>query len=336
MGPGEARPESGAMPDTGGLGRMVVCLDGSELGECILPHALAVARSLGGSLTLLRVVEGRTLAGAPPDPLAWEIHRRESQRYLERKAASSDADLPIETELIEGRAAEEICLWARQHDAALTVLCSHGTSGESDWGLASTARKLVERAPGSVLLVPAGAVAQGPVARYQRVLVPVDGSARAERAVQLAKRLADVQGAELILAHVVPVPQLTQTGPLDAEALELRERLARRNERVANDYLDRLRARLASGDGQVRCMALHGGDPRSRLEQLIAEEGVDFVVLSARGHTGGPELGLGSVAAYLAAHATTPLLIVRRASALSVRRVGQDWERVRPPSHATL
>lgn len=317
--------------------RVAACLDGSELGERIIPHARAVAGALGTPLTLLRVLERKASEGAPQDPLEWDIHRRETCDYLARLAEQREgAEIPVEAEVIEGRAAEQICLWTRQHGVGLTVLCTHGVRGETEWSLASTARKLVEGAPGSILLVPAAAPAQTGVARYRRVLVPVDGSPAAESVIPLAKRLAAAQGAELLLVHVVPVPELTEIGPPDSEARELRERLVHHNERIANAYLDRLRAQLADSEIPARTLVLRGGDARSRLARVIADEAVDLVVLSAHGRSARADVSLGSMAAHLVARAEVPHLIVRRRPAVAVRRVTRsDGEDARLPSQAT-
>src|SRR5690606_17252549 len=218
--------------------RIAVCLDGSPCGERVLPHVRAIAEVLGASVTLLHVLERGPDDAPQPDPFGWELEREAAHRYLERLAREQDGTRrEVTTNVLEGRPAEQIRLWARRHDADLTVLCTHGRSGPSEWGLASTARKLVERAPGSLLLIPATCESPEPVARYQRVLIALDGSPRAESVLPLAARLGAAHGAELILAHVVPVPELTEVGPLEAEGLELRERLIRRNERVAQDYL---------------------------------------------------------------------------------------------------
>jgi len=317
--------------------RIAVCLDGSELGERIIPHALAVAQSLGTPVTFLRVLEGRPVGDAPPDPLDWEIRRKEARNYLEQCADEChDAGASIDVELIEGHAAEQICRWAEHHEADLTVLCSHGASGHTEWSLASTARKLVERAPGSLLLVPAAAAAVSGVARYRRILVPVDGSSRAESVIPLATRLAAGQGAEVILAHIVPIPELTEIGLLDAEDIELRERLVKRNERVAHEYLDRLRARVTTEGLSLRAMALRGGDVRSRLASLIGDEEVGLVVLSAHGHGGHCDIPCGSVTTHLLAHTATPLLIVRPRTTRATRRAhAAPGSTGRLPSQAT-
>lgn len=323
MAAARAKPtaESSEPPVETPFRRIAVCLDGSELGERILPHALAVAQSFGTPVTFLRVLEGRPVGDAPPDPLEWDIRRREARDYLEQLAEECrSAGAAIDVELIEGHPAEQICLWAEHHEADLTVLCSHGVSGRTEWSLASTARKLVERAPGSLLLVPAAAAAVSGVAQYRRILVPLDGSSRAESVIPLATRLVAAQGAEVILAHIVPIPELTEIGLLDAEDIELRERLVQRNERVAHEYLDRLRARGTAEGLSLRVIALRGGDVRNRLASLISDEEVDLVVLSAHGRGGHGDVPCGSVTTHLLAHASTPLLIVRPRTTRATRR----------------
>jgi nucleotide-binding universal stress UspA family protein len=319
--------------------RIVACVDGSELGERVIPHALAVAHAVRAPVTLLRVLECHTTpTGEPPDALDWDLRRRESRDYVDRLAGSrGDANVAVDAELIEGQAAEEICLWTRRHGLGLTVLCSHGSRGASEWDLASTARKLVDGAPGSILIVPAAAPQQGGVARYRRILLPVDGSPRAESVLPLAMRIASAQGAELLLVYVVPAPELIETGPLDAETLELRERIVRRNERVANEYLDRLRAQIGGSDVSARALVLRGGDARGRVARLIVDEGVDLVVLSSHGRSARADVSLGSVAAHLVGHSAAPLLIVRRRAPAAAHRVARfEEDAARFPSQARV
>jgi nucleotide-binding universal stress UspA family protein len=183
-----------------------------------------------------------------------------------------------------------------------------------------------------VLLIPPSAP-EARIVHYRRLLVPLDGSSRAESTLPLALRLAKAEGAELLLAHVVPVPELTEVGPLEAGDLELRGQLVRRNERVAHDYLDRIRARVVKGGISARALVLCDGDVRSRLARAIVDEAVDLVVLSAQGRSGHSDVPFGSVAAYLIAHAVAPLLIMCRHSVRATRRVAAAGGRL--TSHAT-
>jgi nucleotide-binding universal stress UspA family protein len=322
------------------LRRVLACFDGSGLGERALPHAVAVAGALGAPVTLLRVLECSTDDQAPADPLQWEIRRREAHEYMDRLATQcecAEAAAPVESALLEGKAAEEICHWSADHDVDLTVVTTHGAGGHSPWTLASTARKLLERAPGSFLIVPSTAQPSDRVARYQRVLVPVDGSPQAETALPIAARIATAHESELIVAHIVPIPELTQIGPLEPEDIELSDRLRHRNERVARTYLDRLRAQLADEHTNVRVILLQGGDVASRLAGVVAREQIDLVVLAAHGRSGRLHLPCGGVTADLIARSSVPVLVVRSGATRAMRRIAPELEppAARLPQHAS-
>lgn len=313
--PPAANGSQGGRGGSRGLRRIVVCLDGSPLGEAGLPHALALARPFGGSLTLLRVLEAQHGSDAvATDPLDWSMQRRESRAYVDRLVEQQrDTGTEIQASLAQGIPAEQICLWASQHGVDLTVVASHGAGGRTPWSLGSTARKLVERVPGSLLLVPASSLepASGRV-RYARILVALDGSPRAESALPVAVEIAREHGAVLILAHVVPSPELVCATPPAPEDLELEQRVILRNQRVAVEYLDRLRTSLAASGLTIRPLVLRDGVP-ARLARAVEQEHVDLVILSAHGRSGRTDSPCGSVAAYLIDHATTPLLLLREA-----------------------
>jgi len=315
--------------------RIVVCLDGSDLCERALPHAWALAQACGLPLTLLMVLERDRVADAPCDPFEWELRRHEARRYLTNLGERGRSeDLEVDVQVIEGEAAAEICAWDRQHDVGFTALTTHGSSGASPWSLAGTARKLVEGAPGSVLLVPSATRASGPVAKYPRIVVPLDGSPRAEATLSVAAHVARAQASELVLVHVVPVPELTEIGPLDAKDVELRDRLTRRNERVASTYLDRVRGRLAGSHLKIRTRVLRAADPRDRLVEFLVDEGADLVILSAHGRGERVDSPVGSFAAHLIQFSRTPLLILRDRAGLPARGPWTAQGAVRLPSHA--
>lgn len=294
-----------------GLHRIAACIDPLGFAEKVIPHALAIAAALGSPVTFLRVVEAKPTHTVPPDPVEWDIRRREAQDEVEKLADERRPEVRnLDTQVIEGEAAEQISHWVHDHGVELTVLCTHGESGVTEWGLGSTAQKLMDRVHGSLLLIPCTS-ATSRVVHYRRILVPLDGSSHAESVLPLAIRLAHAQSAELIFVHVVPIPELTEIGPLENEAVELRERLIQRNERVGQEYLDRIRARVAAGLS-VRTLLLRGTDARTGLGRAIAEEAPDLVVLAAHGRARRSDVPFGSVAAYLVSHAVVPLLIVRR------------------------
>jgi len=330
----EAERPSGAL-----FKRVAVCVDGSEIADAIVHLAAEVAEAFSASLTILRVVEPYPgLDETPIDPLDWSLRQREAQADLDRMRQLAGPDrVAVESELLQGAAAEQICEWTRLHQIDLTVLGSHGERGRSEWSLASTARKLVDGVSGSVLLVPLdGIEADGLCRTYGRVVVPLDGSSSSESALPMATRFATAHDAELLLVHVPPGPVLTRVGPPTAEDLDLEARVVERNQRVAVAYLDQIRARLQESGVRVRVVVATAGDVRTRLARFARREDAGLVVLSAYGQRGPRDIPCGSVAGYLLTHATAPLLVVRERPRHVLRRYAAEAAKraphARPPA----
>jgi nucleotide-binding universal stress UspA family protein len=326
--PTHATSERGPRP----IRHVGVCIDRSPVGDRIVPHAVALARAFGAKLTVLHALEPPHAGpkATPTDPLDWEVQRAEARRHLAAfEAEHTAADLPVVTEVLEGRPAEEIRDWVSSQGVDLTVLASHGASGWTEWSLASTARKLIEGISGSVLLVPAWSVQEPPKREvtYARILALLDGSPRAESALPLASRVARAHGSELLLLHVVPRPEHACPCPLDEEEHDLDRRLVDRNTRAAEIYLDGVKKRVAGDDVRVRALVTVDGDVRAEILRRIAEDHIDLVVFSGHGSGGRAELPFGSVASFLLEHATAPLLVVREQSTRVARTLPRSRSR---------
>jgi nucleotide-binding universal stress UspA family protein len=294
-------------------GKVAACVDRTGYCGKVLPYARSIANAIDVPATLLHVVETRPAAGVGPDPIEWELLRREARSMLDGwvKRYNATGGDHAEGEVIEGRPAEQICRWAREHAADLIVLCTQAEGEPAASGIGTTAREVVEHAGCSVLLVPASVELETDFIRYRRILVPLDGSPLAESVIPLATRIAGAHGAELLLVHVVPVPELTQSGPTDVEDLKLLDELVARNEAAARKYLNSLKTRLVQKGVGVRVSVLRGGDVRSRLPGVATENNVDLVLLSAHGRSGRSDTPYGSVTSHLVTHLSAPLMIVR-------------------------
>jgi nucleotide-binding universal stress UspA family protein len=316
-------------------GAVAVCIDQSGRSQNLLPHALAVTGPLGAPATLVHVLDTGRAKKQRADPIEWELRRREAREALQRVAeACGPAGQNIDADLIEGRAAEQICRWARDHAAELVVLGTCGDDEPNTSHLGKTARDVIDTASVSILLVPPTANDTVPV-RYRRILVPLDGSSPAESVLPLAIPIAEAHHAELLLVHVASIPELTEIGPAEAEDVELCERLAGRNERVARQYLDRLKSRVARHGVDVRAVVLRG-DVRSQLVKLVSEDEVDLVLLSAKGRSNRNDVPYGSVTSYLMTRVAVPILVVRAQPALAMRHhpVATSHAGARLPSRA--
>jgi nucleotide-binding universal stress UspA family protein len=90
--------------------RILLPLDRSALAECVLPHAIAIARAFESQVTLLHVMDTPREARwrRAMDPLNWQIHKAEATTYLHGvDLRLQAAGLPTETHILEGAAAEQ-------------------------------------------------------------------------------------------------------------------------------------------------------------------------------------------------------------------------------------
>jgi len=290
--------------------RVLACINGAPMNAAVVRHALAVAGGLDLPVAVGRVLETPRQLDSPADPLDWQMRRSECRRSLDQVASAEGGRNELESVLLAGSAADELANWSRDNDVTLMTLATHEHARHGNRMLGSTAQGLLDRAETSLLLVPVDGPG-GETISYRRILVPLDGSPRAESVLPVATRLARAHGAELILAHVVPRPETVDEAAPEAQARDLCARLTDHNERGARAYLEELRGRLWNENLRVRSIIHSDGDPRAQLRRLIADQHVDLVVMSAHGRSGMGDMPCGSVTEYLATHASVPLLIVR-------------------------
>jgi nucleotide-binding universal stress UspA family protein len=295
---------------------VLVPLDGSKTAECVLPFAALMAQAFGARLTLLRVLE--THGGAAPsqhvDPLQWEISRIEARNELNRIAGELEpARVAPSVEIVSGAAAEQIIQFAEAQHVDLIVLSSHGEGGLSRWLLSSTVQKVVSRAPTSVLIVPAYACPGRRIGdlRLASMLLPLDCSPRAEGILPLAAALARIHDGELILAHVVPEPELPRRMSPSAGDLTLAAQLNERNRAEAERYLGELHSQVVAQGARARVRVVVSPRCDRALRGLADEENVDLILLSAHGKTGDAGERYGAVAARLMQSSNRPVIIVQ-------------------------
>jgi nucleotide-binding universal stress UspA family protein len=292
-------------------------MDGSSLAECVLPHAVSVARAFDARVTLLQVLDQTYLSEPtrPVDPLDWHIKKAESISYLNGLTAHlEEQGLSVDTVLLEGQAAEQIVEFANTRGVDLLLLSSHGRSGLSGWNVSSTVQKVIMAVRTSIMIIRAYQLETADLTgvRYERILVPLDGSQRAECALPLTMGLGRYYEAQLTLAHVVKQPEIPRQVPPTPEEVELVERITARNREEASRQLEQLQARL---QGNVQIRLLTGQSVPVTLHELVQQEKVDLVILCAHGHGGQVRWPYASLPISFIAYGTTPLLVVQDSSA---------------------
>jgi nucleotide-binding universal stress UspA family protein len=292
---------------------ILVPLDGSSLAECVLPHAVAMAQAFDARSTLVRVLERSTTTGRlkSVDPLEWQMVKAEVSAYLQDVTARlQETGIQVENALLEGQAAERVLQYARNQNAELIILSSHGRSGLSGWNVSGVVQKIILRAYVPTMIVRAYRPSFGKLTglRYRRLLVPLDGSQRAECVLPLATKLAYQHEAQLIFAHVVQRPEMPRRAPPTHSDLELANQVTERNKQEATKYLEQLKSRLDL-DAEVHLVV--SDRVAATLHELVESEEIDLVLLSAHGYSGESRWPYGSVTVSFIAYGTTPLLILQ-------------------------
>jgi nucleotide-binding universal stress UspA family protein len=141
---------------------------------------------------------------------------------------------------------------------------------------------------------------------YKRILLPLDGSSLAEKALPHALAQAECFAAELILLRVVePI--------LPTETVVPREAIRRAEERtkaLAQDYLERVAAQVRERGIPVQTVTIEGF-PRKQIVQFAEENQIDLIVLCTRGRSGISRWLMGSVADRVVRGASVPVLLVQ-------------------------
>ena len=293
--------------------RILLPLDRSALAECVLPHTIAVARAFESQVTLLNVMDVPREARwrNAMDPLNWQIRKAEAIAYLhDVDLRLQAAGLLTETHILEGFAAEQISGFSDTYTPQLIILSSHGQSGLSGWNVSGVVLKVILRARTSIMIVRAYQPTPTEMTglRYRRILVPLDGSQRAECVLPMACTLARFHEAQILLAHVVGRPEMPRRTPPSREEVEVADRLVERNQTEAIQYLNDLRSQLP---GEVQARVLVSNHVAATLHELVEQEMIDLVVLSAHGHSGLTQWPYGSVVISFITFGTTPVLIVQ-------------------------
>lgn len=152
---------------------------------------------------------------------------------------------------------------------------------------------------------------------FKRILVPLDGAARAERAIPVAARLARASNGSVILLQVV-TPPIDYGGYLTQEPF-LSESMIEMYLNEARSYLETLaKSEDLAGIG-TRVEAIFG-TPAQEIFALTQSRRVDLIVMTSHGRTGFTRWALGSVTHRVVHHSPVPVLVLRDDAPLPVDR----------------
>lgn len=296
------------------LDHILLPLDGSPLAERVLPHAVSLTVAFGSKLTLLRVIfqdENPNFSGFI-NPMEWQMRKTEAEAYLKSiQKRLSEVDIESDVQIIEGKPAQQIVDFAHQNNVQMLVMASHGSSGISEWNINSTVQKVLLRAKMPVMIVRSYQEPQETLKglTYENLLVPLDGSTRAECTLPLAESISAVQNSTVFLSHIVEEPHLPSQTPLSEEEEAVIEKLNAINEKESIKYLNTIKERF--NIDRIETIIERSKKTTYTLHKIIERENIDLVLLSAHGLSGDNCWPYGKITLNFIAFGTTPLIILQ-------------------------
>jgi len=144
---------------------------------------------------------------------------------------------------------------------------------------------------------------------FERIVVPLDGSPRAEQSLPVAARLAHAAGGSVVLVQVVSPP--TDFGGGWAPVPLLTEQVIEDELAEATDYLKTVAGSPTFGGIDTTTEVMFGS-PAQHILATAEARAADLIVLCSHGRTGFTRWVLGSVAHQLAHHSPVPVLVLHQ------------------------
>jgi nucleotide-binding universal stress UspA family protein len=281
---------------------LLVPTDGSALAARAIPYATALARAANAKIILWRALDALQASREPDAELAAGTQldadtgkvyqqRVEVESYLHHSYFEDVGEAIVET--------------ATKREADLIVMSTHGRSGIGRVIYGSVADKILRLATQPVMLIPANCERAWPTDRPPRILVPLDRSELASKALGPAVELCDQLGGELILVHVVPFPTYAYSDVYVYTAFDLEADVA-----AATAELEATADSLRLGGRVVRAKVTNGF-PTATIADIAREEQADLIAMATHGRGGLARVVLGSVATATLQRAGRPVVLVR-------------------------
>jgi nucleotide-binding universal stress UspA family protein len=144
---------------------------------------------------------------------------------------------------------------------------------------------------------------------YGTILVPLDGSERAEIILNHVIELARKFAAKVILLEAVE-QKLVYTGDLEISAVVIDNEDLGKQTKIAESYLKGIQEKLEQHDIQVTTRIMQG-PPVEAIIAMAKKENADLIAMASHGRSGLGRVFYGSVAAGILHRVDRPLLIIR-------------------------
>jgi nucleotide-binding universal stress UspA family protein len=293
------------------FGRILVCLDGSDLAEQVVPYARVQASQFGSEVHLLRAIEKR-----PREKVTTGSEGTEAAAYLDTMAESLRKDgIAVTCATVEGTAGEAILTYSNRCKVDLIAMATHGRSGLGRAVLGSIASSVLRGSNAPILIIrprETGVKTAGEIQPLKKILVCLDGSRLAEQVMPFAASQTLRFQAQLVLLQVVSGPLDYSPGTTGAAPVE-DARLGEMTKEALNSakaYLEQIAAPLRKQGIHVNTTATVGRAGETILG-YAGRHGMNLIAIATHGRSGLGQALYGSVADHVLRESGLPIFLVR-------------------------
>ncbi len=145
---------------------------------------------------------------------------------------------------------------------------------------------------------------------YRKILLPTNGSALCESAVDKGIEFARVVGAGVVGFHAIPATSYliyTEAGPSDVLAEQFEKDAMSRGQRL----VDEVSSKAQAAGVPCETLLLTNDHPWEAIIEAAATKGCDLIFMASHGRRGLSALLLGSETARVLTHTEIPVLVYR-------------------------
>ena len=273
----------------------------------LVPTSSPIAEIAGIALTSRRVTSAIAVAKEQAERLL--VEARGFAQQARRRVLSYFPDWEVRTRVLEGSPSWELLKEAERWQPDLVVVGSQGRSALGRFFLGSVSKKLATESRSSVRVV--RRMAEKNDDKQPRIMIGVDGSPGAERAVRSVGRRVWPEGTEVRIVAVddgVSPTRIAHILPTTAATIRSRnEEAVAKARRMTEWAADELRA-----IGLQVSVGIEKGEPQSILIEEALKWGADSIFVGSHGldHLN-EESGLGNVSTGLVTKAHCSVEVVR-------------------------
>jgi nucleotide-binding universal stress UspA family protein len=301
------RPSSAGQKKLASIATVLVPTDFSAESLKALPYAAGLVEKFGAKLHVVHVSEVDFAVPGPAQPgKNFQLSDTEVKEQLE---AMTGGPVAATVHGRTGRAFDQICRFAREIEADIVVMSTHGRTGLKRLFLGSNAERVVQHSSSPVMVVRQGereSVAEGQPLQIRTILVPTDFSGSSRDALDYAVEFGRRFGARLVLFHSFVVPEFVTTDPYGSHNMHPTPEQARS---AADDQMREFVKGIDFGGVDLETQ-ITMGRAADEICDYAEEHQIDLIITSTHGRTGLMHVLIGSVAEHVVRHAHSPVLVL--------------------------